>query len=209
MAYSVEIKPHSFKTVKLSIDEDKITLGDKSIATQEITGMAYGATSNSTNGVKTHSNYSFKFGDDNGNELKLFFMGGAVGTTKGADDTYQEIINEVWRHVGERLYKKLRTSLLEGKPYPIGKAKLLPEGIAFERKPLFGARKAYTIKWHDLQTEFVNGNIVLSSSAEKKAKISLAPDTTFNVRVLYAFIEATREDGAILGEIYRKHGLSV
>lgn len=209
MAYTVELKPHSFKTVKLSIDGDNISFGDKSIKTSEITGIAYGATQNTTNGVKTHANYSFKFGDDKGNELKVFFMGGALGTTKGSEDTYQEIIAEVWRHVGDRLLAELRKALLEGKPFPVGKSTLHPDGIHFERKPLFGSRKAYIIKWHDLNTQFSNGDIIVSSSADKKAKIIYTPDTALNTNILYAFIEATRNDGQILGEIYRKHGLSV
>jgi hypothetical protein len=150
-----------------------------------ITGVGWGATRNSVNGIPTSTDY-FIFYCDSLNVTR-------VQTNR--EQVYSSFIDKLWKAAGVRLMSEMLEGLRAGKRYQFGDAVLDDLGMEFRKTHFFGADEKIRANWSQIQIWSANGSSYIGVKSDKKAFLELPYQAANNAHVLEAAIRICFKNG--------------
>jgi hypothetical protein len=133
------------------------------VALDNVTGVGWGATRNSVNGVPTGTDY-FIFWCDQYNVTRVQL---------NRENVYSTFIDKLWKAVGVRLLTEMLGGLREGKRYRFGDAILDDFGMELTKSHIFSADEKIKATWAELQIWSANGSLCIGKTNDKKAVLTL------------------------------------
>lgn len=169
----------------LKISPNGVEWKGSRVALDNVTGVGWGATRNSVNGVPTGTDYFISWCDQhNVTRVQL-----------NRENVYSTFIDKLWKAVGVRLLTEMLGGLREGKRYRFGDAILDDFGMELTKSHIFSADEKIKATWAELQIWSANGSLCIGKTNDKKAVLSLPYQGANNAHVLEAAIRAKFKTG--------------
>lgn len=155
------------------------------ISLDAVTGIGWGATRNSVNGVPTGTDYFILYCDSR-NVTRI---------QTNRETIYSNFIDRLWKAIGVRLLTEMLEGLRDGKRYQFGDAVLDDYGLQLTKSHTFRADEQIRAKWSQLQIWNVNGSFYVGMTEDKEAYLELPYQATNNAHVLEAAIRMKFKNG--------------
>lgn len=169
---------------KLRISPNGVEWKGRRLPLDAVTGIGWGATRKSVNGIPTGTDY-FIYYCDSQNVTKI----------QTNQKIYSNFIDRLWKAVGIRLLTEMLEGLRGGKAYQFGDAILDEYGLELTKHHLFTANEKYRAKWSQLQIWNENGSFYVGVTGDKKTYLQLPYQATNNAHVLEAAIRMKFKNG--------------
>ena len=169
----------------LKISPNGVEWKGSRVALDNVTGIGWGATRNSVNGVPTGTDY-------------FIYWCGASNVTSvqlNRENVYSTFIDKLWKSVGVRLMTEMVGGLRDGKRYRFGDAILDDYGMELTKSHLFSADEKIKATWAELQFWNANGSFYIGKTNDKKAVLALPYQGANNAHVLEAAIRMKFKTG--------------
>ncbi len=150
-----------------------------------VTGVGWGATRNSVNGIPTPTDY-FIFYCDSHNVTKI---------QTNREQLYSTFIEKLWKATGVRLLTEMLEGLRAGKRYQFGDAILDDFGLELTKRHTFRANEKVRAKWSQLQSWSGNGSFYVGVKDDKEAFLKLPYQAANNAHILEAAIGMKFKNG--------------
>jgi len=150
-----------------------------------ITGVGWGATRNSVNGIPTGTNYSIFYCDQN----KVTWI------QTNREQIFSSFTNKLWKAVGVRLLTEMLEGLRAGKRYQFGDAILDDRGMEFTKTHFLGADEKVRATWSQLQVWSADGKFFIEVKDNKKAFLALPYQASNNAHILEAAVRMKFKNG--------------
>jgi hypothetical protein len=155
---------------------------------ESITGVGWGATRNSINGIPSGTDHFILFCD----RQKVT----RIQTNR--EQVYSSFIDKLWKATGVRLLTEMLEGLRAGKRYQFGDAILDDRGMEFTKAHFFGANEQVRATWSGLQIWSANGSCYVGVKDDKKAYLALPYQAANNAHILEAAIRMKFKNGGDL-----------
>lgn len=163
---------------------------------ESITGVGWGATRNSVNGIPTGTDYFISFCDSR-NVTRI---------QTNREQVFSSFTDKLWKAAGVRLLTEMLEGLRAGKRYQFGDAILDDRGMELTKHHTFRANERVRANWSGLQIWSADGSCHIGVKDDKKAYLALPYQTANNAHVLEAAIRMKfRNDGDQLSSILNKN----
>jgi len=169
----------------LKISKNGVEWKGSRVALDDVTGVGWGATRNSVNGIPSGTDY-FIFWCDRNNVTRVQL---------NRENVYSTFIDKLWKAVGVRLLTDMLNGLREGKRYRFGDAILDDYGMELTKSHLFSADEKVKAAWSELQIWSANGSLCVGMTNDKKTVMTLPYQGANNAHVLEAAIRAKFKTG--------------
>ena len=196
MSYQTEIKNSLFKTNYFSIDNESLIYGDTQMMCNEITGFSYGTTITRVNGIKSNTEFYFKFVDSSNDKIEFRFYEALLSGNTPAQQN-QLITYWTWEFFGNRILNEMINTVARGGTVKVHELTMDRQGVHLTRKPWFRAPVDYTIPWRELTYGLQSGFLTVKSDKESKAKKTMALKSELNAHVLMALIDNLHKDRSL------------
>lgn len=153
---------------------------------EAVTGIGWGATRNSVNGIPTGTDYFLTFCDRNR----------VTRIQTNRQQVFSTFSDKLWRAVGVRLMTEMLQGLRSGNRYQFGNAVLEDRGMELTKQRLFGADEHIRATWSQLQIWSANGALCIGVSNDKKAYLQLPYQQANNAHLLEAAIRMKFKNGS-------------
>jgi hypothetical protein len=169
----------------LKISPNGVEWKGSRVVLDDVTGIGWGATRNSVNGIPSGTDY-FIFWCDQYNVTRVQL---------NRENVYSTFIDKLWKAVGIRLLTEMLSGLREGKRYRFGDAILDDYGLELTKSHLFSADEKVKATWAELQIWSANGSFYVGKTQDKKAVLALPYQGANNAHVLEAAIRTKFKTG--------------
>jgi hypothetical protein len=159
---------------KIVISADKITWKNKSYSLNDINRITWGATSNSINGIPTGTDYVISFGDKK-NTSKLETRRRKV---------YEEVIDRLWKTAGVNILTSMLKDFKNSQGLTLGKVTIWDDGVTLIKTGWFSGDEKKKFGWGSIQIYSSNGNFVIEAQNDKKFRVELSYQQTYNIHFL-------------------------
>ena len=151
-----------------------------------VTGIGWGATRNSINGIPSGTDYFIAFCDRNR----------VTRIQTNREQIFSQFTHRLWKAVGVRLLTEMLQGLREGKRYQFGNAILDDRGLELTKQHMFGADERIHATWSQLQMWSENGALVVGVTQDNKARLELPYQQANNAHLLEAAIRMKFKNGS-------------
>jgi hypothetical protein len=151
---------------------------------ESVTRVRWGGTKSSVNGIPTGTQYSIAFGGDRYLQI--------INLKKS--NIYENIIDRIWKAVGERLIYDLLNSLKSGNEHQFGNAIICDDGVKLMWKRYFRKTQIVHCTWNDTYFYSDDGKlIILSNDRKMLSTISFQEDD--NTHILNTILHMQKKYG--------------
>lgn len=152
---------------------------------EAVTGIGWGATRNSINGIPTGTDYFLTFCDRNK----------VTRIQTNRQEVFSTFSDKLWRAVGVRLMTEMLQGLRSGNRYQFGNAILDDFGLELTKQRMFGADEHVRGTWAQLQIWSANGSFCVGLKNDSKACVQLPYQHANNAHLLEAAIRMKFKNG--------------
>jgi len=173
------------KPDKLRISPEGIEWKGRRWDLDSITGIRWGGTRHSVNGIPTGATYNIGFGNSSGySSIRL-----------KKQKIYSNVIDRLWRAVGVRILTDLLKDLCEGKQYRFGTAIISDYGMELEKFRWIGDNERVFCRWDELVIWSGAGVFCIGKKEDKKLSANFSYQDEDNIHVLEAAIRMLLKRG--------------
>jgi hypothetical protein len=159
-----------------------------------ITGVGWGATRNSVNGIPTGTDYFISFCDSR-NVTRI---------QTNREQVFSGFTDKLWKAAGVRLLTEMLEGLRAGKQYQFGNAILDDLGMELTKRHTFRANEKVRANWSQLHIWNADGSFYVGVKDDKEAYLALLYQAANNAHVLEAAIRMKfKNDGDRLSSILK------
>jgi hypothetical protein len=152
---------------------------------ESITGVGWGATRNSVNGIPTGTDHFILFCDSH-NVTRI---------QTNREQVFATFTDKLWKAVGVRLLTEMLEGLRAGKRYQFGDAILDDRGMEVTKHRTFRANERIRANWSGLQIWSAEGSCYIGLKDDKKAYLALPYQAANNAHILEAAIRMKFKNG--------------
>jgi len=153
---------------------------------ESITGVGWGATRNSVNGIPTGTDYFISFCDSR-NVTRI---------QTSREQVFSSFTDKLWKAAGVRLLTEMLEGLRAGKRYQFGDAILDDLGMELTKRHTFRANEKVRANWSQLQVWSADGSCYVGVKNDKGAYLALPYQAANNAHVLEAAIRMIFKNGS-------------
>lgn len=151
---------------------------------ESITGVGWGATRNSVNGIPSGTDYFIYYCDKSN-----------VTRVQTNEQIYTIFMDKLWKAVGVRLLTEMLEGLRAGKGYQFGDAILWDQGMELTKRHTFQANERIHGKWSEFEVWSAEGSFFVGIKQDKGAYLSLPYQGANNAHLLEAAIRMKFKNG--------------
>lgn len=153
-----------------------------------ITGVGWGATRKSVNGIPSGTDYFIYYCDRHK----------VTRIQTNREQIFSSFTGKLWKAVGVRLLTEMLEGLRAAKRYQFGDAILDDRGIEFAKTHFLGADEKVSANWSQLQIWGADGKFFIQIKDDKKAFLALPYQAANNAHILEAAIRMKFKNGSEL-----------
>jgi hypothetical protein len=159
VAYSARI---GLMQTEISIDARHIKWGDAQYDVGEISGLRWGGTRHSVNGIPTGTTYAIAFmADPRVAERRI------VNIETRSEDVYAAVNDRLWRLCGIPIVVAMLQRLGNGAVERIGEIEFGDNNVTLNKQAFFGKAERRSIPWRDARIWSADGYFYVGSQKEK------------------------------------------
>lgn len=170
---------------KLSISSAGLEWNGQFYPAESIRSARWGAVRKSVNGVPTGTDYLIAWSDGSRREAVVTF---------GKGEIFEAMAPRMVKLLILTILNRLFAGLLNGQDLRFGSAVVRDEGVVLNKPRFFGSDQI-EYPWSEVSILSANGNLVISATAEPKAKAEISYRDVQNVHFLEIAIRTIFESG--------------
>lgn len=176
LSYYVEWGLIFKKSIKM--DADKITInGSETYRFEDMTGVLWGATRNSVNGIPTGTTYNVNFSTKNNYGVSIPIKN---------DDVYDNVVQRLWKTAGVSILLRFLEKLKGGGCVSIGGINIYDDGVELTHSKWFSS-ETKRFPWGSIRISAYQGVLTIQAIGSK-FNASVGFQSEYNVHVLDTMI---------------------
>lgn len=168
---------------KLEITKEGVRQSTKFIAANEVSSIRWGTVITGTQYSQVHQ-HLLVCKDDYGNETTFSWK--STSDIKQGQELFSSLINAAINYIIPGIIEKLLSKINLGQRAMIGPCTLEKSGISFEKSGWFNS-KTVNIPWARVETDMVNGMLIVSDRSSPKVSVEMSIRDTENAVLLHYF----------------------
>jgi len=168
---------------KLEVTKDGVRQGSKFISANSVSSIRWGTLITGTQYSQIHQ-YLLVCRDDYGNETTFSWK--STSDIKQGQEHFSSLINAAINYIVPSIVEKLLSKINIGQKASIGPCTLEKSGLSFDKSGWFNS-KTVNIPWARVETDMVNGMLIVSDRASPKMRVEMSIRDTENAVLLHYF----------------------
>lgn len=175
----------TYQGASYSITRKGVAFANQKLSVADVRTLRWGITVSQNGTVTTHA-YSIAVGGTGANVLSLNWS--AYKDLEAQRALFTKFIDAAFSYLMPRVIEMIKSDLVSNQTIRIGSAPVSKAGITFTIDGWFSNRQE-VCPWHRLRSEIDNGDVVITDSANSKAKIALTLAAVDNAIALHLLIK--------------------